>query len=170
VSRLGRRSSGTSRGVIEATASRVIPAAAAAVWAVAADGARLQEWFALVQSSEASGAPGPGQRHTVRGPWATGDEFEIDRVVELWEPERRVLWRDVAERLGGVRPADMWHDGTWLEVLLEPETGGTRVTLVGRQRPAPGWEERLTAARPATERMLQESLERLEQVVAAEPA
>jgi uncharacterized protein YndB with AHSA1/START domain len=154
--------------VIEATAAHLIPAPAAAVWVVAADGARLQEWFALVQSSEASG--GPGQRHTVRGPWATGEEFEIDRVVELWEPERRVLWRDVAERLGGARPADMWHEGTWLELRLEPENGGTRVTLVGRQRPAPGWEERLAAARPATERMLQQSLERLERVVAAEPA
>jgi uncharacterized protein YndB with AHSA1/START domain len=153
--------------MIEATATRSLLIAASAVWRVVSDGARLQEWFALVTSSAATGPPVPGQRHTVRGPWATGEEFEIDRVVEAWEPERRVLWRDVAERLGGAPPADMWHEGTWLEVLLEPESAGTRVTVVGRQRPAHGWEERLRAARPATERLLEQSLERLESAAAA---
>jgi uncharacterized protein YndB with AHSA1/START domain len=153
--------------VIEATATRLLSVAPAAVWRVVSDGARLQEWFALVSSSEGTGPHGPAQRHTVRGPWATGEEFEIDRVVGAWEPGRRVLWRDVAERLGGVAPEDMWHEGTWLEVLLEPESAGTRVTVIGRQRPAPGWEKRLRAARPATERLLQESLERLERAAAA---
>lgn len=153
--------------MIEATATRVLSAASSAVWRVVSDGARLQEWFALVSSSEATGPPGPAQRHTVRGPWATGEEFEIDRVVEAWEPGRRVLWRDVAERLGGVPPENMWHEGTWLEVLLEPESEGTRVTVTGRQRPASGWEERLSAARPVTERLLEQSLERLERAAAA---
>jgi hypothetical protein len=45
----------------------MVPAAAATVWAVAADGARLHEWFALVQSSEASGS---AERRSRRVPYA----------------------------------------------------------------------------------------------------
>jgi uncharacterized protein YndB with AHSA1/START domain len=150
--------------VVENRASRRIHATPAAIWAVAADGARLCEWFALVEASDAHGPPGPDQRHTVTGPWANGQAFTIDREVEVWEPERRVRWRDTEERLDGTPPEELWHRGSTLEIRLEAEAGATLVTLTGRQIPAPGWEPRLRAAVPGIEQLLADSLERLERL------
>jgi hypothetical protein len=61
-------------------------------------------------------------------------------------------------------------DGARLAALfaLVRESGdGTLVTVTGRQLPAAAWEERLEAARPATIRMLEESLAALRRAAGA---
>lgn len=115
-----------------------------------------------MRESEADGPAGPCQRHVVRGFWGEDRAFAIERRVERWEDGRRVLWRDLYETLDGAPPPDMWHRGTTPQVRLDPDGDGTLVTVTGRQLPAAGWERRLEATRPATIRMLEESLAALE--------
>jgi uncharacterized protein YndB with AHSA1/START domain len=147
--------------VIHYVAQRVVAATPAAVWAVVSDPDRFPGWFEGVETVESEGPPGRRQTHAVEGPW--GDQrFRIERVAEQWQPELFVQWRDIDERLDGVRPAEQWHAGSWLAVALERDTGGTRVTLEGTQLPASeAWRGRLTASVPMIEARLAASLERL---------
>ena len=147
--------------MIEFTAERVIAAAPSAVWAIASNPIRFPDWFDGVEEADANGEPERGQTHAVRGPWGE-QRFEIERVVEHWEPKRLVRWRDIAERLDGEAPQDMWHAGSWTSVELEPAAEGTTVRLQGRQQPASDdWETRLAASVPVIEARLAASLERL---------
>jgi uncharacterized protein YndB with AHSA1/START domain len=151
--------------VIEFAAERVLAASRDAVWAVVSDPARFPEWFDGVEESEAIGEPGRGQSHRVAGPWGE-QRFEIERLVEQWEPPRLVRWRDTAERLDGEQPEDIWHVGSWLSVELGADDEGTRVSLRGTQQPASeDWEARLLASVPLIEARLAASLERLAALV-----
>jgi uncharacterized protein YndB with AHSA1/START domain len=142
-------------------AERVIAAPQAAVWELVTDPTRFPEWFDSVDEAEADGEPGRGQTHVVRGPWGE-QRFEIERVVESWVPGRHVGWRDVAERLDGRVPEDMWHQESGLAVTLEERSEGTWVQLSGQQLPASEvWRERLMASVPMIEARLEASLERL---------
>jgi uncharacterized protein YndB with AHSA1/START domain len=147
--------------VIEFVAERSIRALPRDVWAVASDPTRFPEWFDGVEKARAEGEPGRGQTHLVAGPWGE-QRFEIERIVEHWEPPRLVRWRDTAERLDGEAPADLWHAGSWLAVQLAAEDEGTAVRLQGLQQPAnASWEARLLLSVPAIESRLAASLERL---------
>jgi uncharacterized protein YndB with AHSA1/START domain len=154
--------------MVRFVASRVITASVSAIWEIVSEPARFPEWFDGVESALASGELGRGQTHVVAGPW--GDQrFEIERLVEHWEPPRLVRWRDTAERLDGVPPTDMWHSGSWLSVALARVAEGTQVTVEGRQVPATEeWRERLLASVPMIEARLASSLECLARLVEPE--
>ena len=156
--------------LVRYSAERVVRHDPGVVWPVAADARRLADWMWGVDAVSVTGHAGAGLRHTVSGTWTTGQRFEIDRVCEVWEPQGLVRWRDLEERLDGEPPADPWHAGSWLELRLEPDRVGTRVTVEGRQLPSSDeWAERLAGSVEATSARLAESLEQLEAVLDGEP-
>jgi uncharacterized protein (DUF1330 family)/uncharacterized protein YndB with AHSA1/START domain len=157
-------------GLVRFTAERVVDHDPGVVWGVASDARRLAQWLWGVEEVSVSGHAGAGLRHVVRGTWTTGHRFEIERVCEVWEPQAVVRWRDLAERLDGEPPADPWHAGSWLELRLEPDRLGTRVTLEGMQVPASEeWAARLRGSVAETEQRLADSLEQLAAVIDGEP-
>jgi uncharacterized protein YndB with AHSA1/START domain len=151
--------------MLQFAVERVLKASPGDIWAVAADPTRFPEWFDGVDRAEAEGEPGRGQTHLVAGPWGR-QRFEIERVVEHWEPPSLVRWRDTAERLDGERAGDMWHTDSWLAVRLGRADGGTLVRLEETQQPTgEEWAERLVAAVPLIEARLAASLENLARLV-----
>lgn len=153
--------------MIEVARERVIPASAEEIWVVVADVSRLPEWYSRARRAELLEGQGIGRRQRLIGEWR-GQESEIDQVVTIFEPERRLEWRHEAERLGG-KPAPRFAAETVLSIELEPEgSDRTRVLLTSRQRPAEP--EKESAMRGNSEylgQMFEASLERLDKLVGA---
>ncbi len=157
-------------GLVRSCAERIVDHDPGVVWAVASDAKRLAQWMSGVDEVSVSGHAGAGLRHVVRGTGRGGERFEIERVCEVWEPQAIVRWRDLEERLDGEPVADPPHAGSWLELRLEPDRLGTRVTLEGMQVPSNAeWEERLRGSAEDTEQRLADSLEQLAAVIDGEP-
>ena len=90
-------------------------------------------------------------------------------MITAFEPERLLEWRHEAERLGG-QPAPRFASETVVRIKLDAEgPDATRVTIASRQRPAdPDKEQAMRANSEYLGKMLETSLERLEQVVTSE--
>jgi uncharacterized protein YndB with AHSA1/START domain len=153
--------------MIEVVRDRSIPAPASTIWAVVADAGRLPEWYARAGRAEVLEGDGLGRRQRLFSEWH-GQESEIDQVVTVFEPERRLEWRHEAERLGG-RPAPRFSAETVLSIRLEPEgSDRTRVVLTSRQLPVdPEKEAAMRGNSEFLAQMFEASLERLDKTVAA---
>jgi len=148
--------------MIDATAGRTIPAAPDAIWPLLDDPARLGEWFAFAESGEVLEGDGVGRRQRMHGRWGR-KRSEIDQVVVVHDPPRRLAWEHEAERLDG-RPAPRFAASTRFTMTLEPDgAGATRLTLRSEQEPASalrGLVIRLFGRREVATK-LDESLDRL---------
>jgi uncharacterized protein YndB with AHSA1/START domain len=120
--------------VIDVSATRTIAAAPDDVWPLLDDPSRLSEWFAFADGGEVLEGEAVGRRQRMHGHWGR-KRSEIDQVVVAHEPPRRLAWRHKAERLDG-RPAPRFAASTEFSATLEPDGGGTRVTLRSEQEPA----------------------------------
>ena len=151
--------------MIEISRQRSIAAEPRKVWDVVADVSRLPQWYARAAAAELLEGEGLGRRQRIKSRWQ-GHDSEIDQVVTVFEPARRLEWRHEAERLGG-HPAPRFAAETVLTINLEPEAAGrTRVVLTSRQRPADP--EKEAAMRGNSEylgKMFEASLERLDELV-----
>ena len=149
-------------GMIDVTASRTIPAAPDAIWPLLDDPARLGEWSAFAESGEVLEGDGVGRRQRIHGRWGR-KRSEIDQVVVVHDPPRRLAWEHEAERLDG-RPAPRFAASTRFTMTLEPDgAGATRLTLRSEQEPASalrGLVIRLFGRREVATK-LDESLDRL---------
>ncbi len=150
--------------MIEIVRERTIPAPAARVWGIVADAERLPEWYARAGSVEVLEGSGAGRRQRLRSQWQ-GQDSEVDQLVTAFEPERLLEWRHEAERLGG-QPAPRFATETVVRIELHPQgPDATRVTIESRQQPAdPDKERSMRANSEYLGKMLETSLERLEQV------
>jgi uncharacterized protein YndB with AHSA1/START domain len=134
--------------------SRTIAAPPDRVWATVGDPHHLPRWWPRVQRVEGVA----GDRFTEVLATDRGRSMRADfRVVESRAPERRAWEQEVAGT-----PFERVFAAARTEVALQPDDGGTRVTLVVRQRmrgPARfgGW-----VVRRATRRVLDEALGALE--------
>ncbi|MBM4437652.1 MAG: SRPBCC family protein [Actinobacteria bacterium] len=117
--------------------ARVIPATSETLWAVVADVERLSEWFTFAERAERLGGTGLGRRQRIHGRWG-GRGSEVDQVVTVFEPTRRLAWRHESERLDG-KPAPQFARETRFSIELAPADGGTRVVLTSQQVPAAWW-------------------------------
>lgn len=157
-------------GLVRFTAERIVDHDPGVVWAVASDARRLAQWMSGVDEVSVSGHAGAGLRHVARGTSTGGRRFEVERVCEVWEPQAVVRWRDLGVRLERQPPVNPPHAGSWLELRLEPDRLGTRVTLEAMQVPASEeGAERLRGSAEETSARLAESLERLGAVIDGEP-
>jgi uncharacterized protein YndB with AHSA1/START domain len=154
--------------VIEIARKRTIPAPAARVWKVVAKAERLPEWYARASSVEVLEGSGLGRRQRLRSQWQ-GQDSEVDQVITAFEPERLLQWRHEAERLGG-QAAPQFATETVLTIKLEAQgPGATEVVLESRQQPADAEKEQsMKANSEYLGKMLETSLERLEQLVTSE--
>ncbi|HEX7263403.1 MAG TPA: SRPBCC domain-containing protein [Candidatus Dormibacteraeota bacterium] len=154
--------------MIEIARERKIATPAARVWEVVAEAERLPEWYARAASAEVLEGAGLGRRQRVRSQWQ-GQDSEVDQLVTAFEPERLLEWRHEAERLGG-QPAPRFALETVVTIKLEAlGPDATRVVIESRQLPADP--EKGLAMRGNSEylgKMLEASLERLEQLVTRE--
>jgi uncharacterized protein YndB with AHSA1/START domain len=155
--------------MIEIARERTIPAPVARVWDIVAKAERLPEWYARAASVEVLEGSGLGRRQRLRSQWR-GQDSEVDQVITAFEPERLLEWRHEAERLGG-QPAPRFAAETAVRIKLRAEgPNATRVGLESRQQPAdPDKEQAMRANSEYLGRMLETSLESLEQLVTNEP-
>jgi uncharacterized protein YndB with AHSA1/START domain len=161
----GGKGFGGRLAMIEIARERNISAPAARVWEVVSEAERLPEWYARAASVEVLEGAGLGRRQRLRSEWR-GQDSEVDQLITAFEPEHLLEWRHEAERLGG-QPAPRFALETVVRIKLEAQgPDATRVVLESRQRPADAEKEQ--AMRGNSEylgKMLEESLERLEQLV-----
>lgn len=154
--------------MIEIARERTIPAAAARVWKVVAKAERLPEWYARAASVEVLEGSGLGRRQRLRSQWK-GQDSEVDQLITAFEPQHLLEWRHEAERLGG-QPAPRFATETVVRVKLEARgPNDTDVVIESRQQPAdPEKEQAMRANSEYLGKMLETSLERLEQLVTSE--
>jgi uncharacterized protein YndB with AHSA1/START domain len=156
--------------MIEIARERTVSAPVARVWAIVSKAERLPEWYARAARAEVLQGAELGRRQRIHSQWQ-GQDSEIDQLITAFEPERLLEWRHEAERLGG-QPAPRFASETVVRIELEAQaSGATRVVLKSRQRPADP--EKEVAMRGNSEylgKMLEASLERLEQLVSSSPA
>jgi uncharacterized protein YndB with AHSA1/START domain len=154
--------------VIEISRERKIQAPAARVWGVVAEAERLPEWYARAAGAVVLEGAGLGRRQRLSSQWR-GQDSEVDQVITVFEPERRLEWRHEAERLGG-QPAPRFASETVVRIeLLAQGPNATLVVLESRQQPAdPDKEAALHGNSEYLGKMLETSLERLEKLVTSQ--
>ena len=119
---------------MEATVEGRVAAAPEQVWPLIDDPAAMGGWFAFADRMELVSGEGVGRRQRLHGHWGR-KRSEIEQEVVAYEPERKLAWRHVSERLDG-KPAPRFAAETIFTVTLAPDGGGTLVRLESRQRPA----------------------------------
>lgn len=151
--------------LIEIARQRSIPAPIGKVWDVIADASRLPDWYGRAERVEVLGGEGIGRRQRITAHWR-GQESVIEQVVTVFQPERRLEWRHVSERLGG-QPAPQFAVETVLIMDLESETPDTTLmTLTSRQLPVdPDKEAAMRGNADYLAQMFEASLVRLDQVL-----
>lgn len=151
--------------LIEIARQRRIPAPIGKVWDVIADASRLPDWYGRVERVEVLAGEGIGRRQRITAHWR-GQESVIEQVVTVFEPQRRLEWRHVSERLGG-QPAPRFAAETVLIMDLESETPDTTLmTLTSRQLPVdPDKEAAMRGNADYLAQMFEASLVRLDQVL-----
>lgn len=156
--------------LIEIKRERTIPVPVARVWEVVGEAGRLPEWYARAATVVVLEGSGLGRRQRLSSQWQ-GQDSEVDQLVTAFEPGRLLEWRHEAERLGGM-PAPRFASETIVRISLEAQgPGATRVVIESRQRPAdPEKEQAMRANSEYLGRMLETSLERLENLVKVDGA
>jgi uncharacterized protein YndB with AHSA1/START domain len=120
--------------MIEVIAERTLSAPPERVWALVADPDALPRWFGFADRVEVLEGEGAGQLRRQHGHWGK-KQSEVDQELTAFDPERRLAWRHLAERLDG-KPAPRFAASTDFSIELAPEAGGTRITLRSAQVPA----------------------------------
>ena len=146
--------------------TRLIEAPAHAIWAVVADPHHFPRWWPGVVRMEGV----HGNRFTQVFATKRGRAVRMDfRLLSSKPPQNGGQARVSFEQEVRGTPFERVLNESITEVALDPERGGTRVTIAQRQKlrgysRTGGW-----MLRRATGRRLQEALEGLERVTAAAP-
>jgi uncharacterized protein YndB with AHSA1/START domain len=149
---------------METYVQRYFRTAPEGVWPLVDDPAVISRWFAYADRAEVLEGSGEGRRQRMHGLWGRR-HFEVDQKVVAYVPARRIAWEHEAERLDG-KPAPRFARYTRFEVRLEPQDGGTLVTLLSVQLPA-GFLKGIVmnrAGRRETMRQLEKSIDDLERL------
>jgi uncharacterized protein YndB with AHSA1/START domain len=149
---------------METYVQRHIRVAPEGVWPLIEDPTLIPQWFAFADRAEVLEGVGEGRRQRMHGLWGRR-HFEVDQKVVAYVPSRRIAWEHEAERLDG-KPATRFARYTRFEVRLEPQEGGTLVTLLSVQLPA-GFLKGIVmnrAGRRETMRQLEKSIDNLERL------
>jgi uncharacterized protein YndB with AHSA1/START domain len=109
---------------------RVVPAAAAEVWRVVSDPARLPQWWpGVARVEEASPEAWTKVLTSPKGKSVRADFTRMEA-----EEARRLVWRHEVE----ASPFERILSASTTEIVLEPENSRTRVEIALSQQPR-GW-------------------------------
>src|SRR3954471_16557523 len=112
-----------SRDMIEVTAERVIAAPPDRIWPLVSEPDELPRWFGFAERIEVlDGSAGVGQKRRQHGHWGKKPS-EVDQEITAYEPEHKLAWRHLAERLNG-KPAPKFAASTDFSIELTPEPQG----------------------------------------------
>ena len=122
--------------MIEVIAMRTLSAPPERVWPLVAEPEALPRWFGFADRVEVLEGEGTGQLRRQHGHWGK-KHSEVDQELTAFDPERRLAWRHLAERLDG-KPAPRFAASTDFSIELAPDAdaGGTHITLRSAQVPA----------------------------------
>ena len=113
--------------------SRRVEAAPARIWPFLADASRWPEWMPGAQSSQVTnGKSGLGRRQHLELSWG-GHAAEIDLEITEWEPERRIGWVHLSDRVKGIEKQFARDIRT--RVTLTPAANGAEIAFEGSWEP-----------------------------------
>src|SRR5205823_517131 len=116
------------RGVmVEFARTRHIAAPPERVWPYVDDVTAWPRWFTEAERAEILSGLGEGRRQRMYG-HARGKATEIDSVVTVYQPPRRLEWHHEAERVDGKPGSVVFARDATASVAIEPDGSGSRVT------------------------------------------
>ena len=113
---------------------RILKGPPSRIWPYLADAERWPEWMPGLTSSRVTNgkAEGKGRRQHLEISWG-GHSGEIDLEITEWEPERRIGWVHISDRIQGVDKQFARDIRT--SVILSPSAGGTEMSFEGSWEP-----------------------------------
>ena len=114
--------------------ARVVSIPVDVLWQLIEPVETLPSWFPLAERAERVSGEGLGRVQRVTARWGRRTA-EIDQQVTAYEPERRIAWTHLAERVNG-RPAPRISARVTTTIRLEAANPGTRVVLESEHVPS----------------------------------
>jgi uncharacterized protein YndB with AHSA1/START domain len=114
-------------GVVEFTRTRRIAAPPERIWPYVDDVTAWPKWFTEAERAEVLSGAGQGRRQRMYS-HARGKATEIDSVVTVYQPPRRLEWHHEAERVDGRPGSVVYARDATASVTIEPDGSGSSVT------------------------------------------
>jgi uncharacterized protein YndB with AHSA1/START domain len=113
--------------MVEFARTRRIAAQPERIWPYVDDVTAWPRWFTEAERGEVISGAGQGRRQRMYG-HARGKPTQIDSVVTVYQPPRRLEWHHEAERVDGKPGSVVFAKSATADVTIEPDAGGSRVT------------------------------------------
>jgi uncharacterized protein YndB with AHSA1/START domain len=113
--------------VVEFMRSRRIAAPPERIWPYVDDVTAWPKWFTEAERAEVLSGAGQGRRQRMFG-HARGKPTEIDSVVTVYQPPRRLEWHHEAERVDGKPGSVVFARDATASVTIEADGSGSTVT------------------------------------------
>jgi uncharacterized protein YndB with AHSA1/START domain len=113
--------------MVEFARTRHIAATPERIWPYVDDVTSWPRWFTEAERGEVLSGAGEGRRQRMYG-HARGKATEIDAVVTVYQPPRRLEWRHEAERVDGKPGSVVFAKHATASVTIEPDGSGSTVT------------------------------------------
>jgi uncharacterized protein YndB with AHSA1/START domain len=113
--------------VVEFARTRRIAAPPERVWPYVDDVTAWPKWFTEAERGEVLSGAGQGRQQRMYG-HARGKSTEIDSVVTVYQPPRRLEWRHESERVDGKPGSVVFARDATASVTIEPDGSGSTVT------------------------------------------
>jgi uncharacterized protein YndB with AHSA1/START domain len=113
--------------MVEFARTRHIAAPPERIWPYVDDISTWPKWFTEAERGEVLSGVGQGRRQRMYG-HARGKPTEIDSVVTVYQPPRRLEWHHEAERVDGRPGSVVYARDATADVIIEPDGDGSRVT------------------------------------------
>ena len=113
--------------MVEFMRSRRIAAPPERIWPYVDDVTAWPKWFTEAERAEVLSGAGQGRRQRMFG-HARGKPTEIDSVVTVYQPPRRLEWHHEAERVDGKPGSVVFARDATASVTIEADGSGSTVT------------------------------------------
>jgi uncharacterized protein YndB with AHSA1/START domain len=113
--------------MVEFARTRRMAAPPERIWPHVDDVTAWPKWFTEAERAEVLSGAGQGRRQRMYG-HARGKATEIDSVVTVYQPPRRLEWHHEAERVDGKPGSVVFARDATASVTIEPDGSGSTVT------------------------------------------
>jgi uncharacterized protein YndB with AHSA1/START domain len=112
--------------MVEFSRTRRVSAPPERIWPYVDDVTAWPKWFTEAERAEVLSGAGQGRRQRMYGR-ARGKATEIDSVVTVYQPPRRLEWHHEAERVDGKPGSVVFARDATASVTIEPDGSGSLV-------------------------------------------